>query len=83
MAYVQGLSHLIGRIVAGMDLPPLRQTTASFEHLMRLVDTVRYDSDELFRTIAVENPFVDPVAARFFRAAAELQRKISAPPPAG
>ena len=81
MAYVQGLSHLIGRIVAGMDLPPLQQTTSSFEHLMRLVETVRHDSDELFRTIAVENPFVDPVAAGFFRVASELQRRISAPPP--
>jgi prephenate dehydrogenase len=80
MAYVQGLSHLVGRIVAGMDLPPLQQTTASFEHLMRLVDTVRHDSDELFRTIAVENPHVDPVAARFFRAAGELQRRFSVPP---
>lgn len=83
MAYVQGLSHLVGRIVAGMDLPPLQQTTASFEHLMRLVDTVRHDSDALFRTIAVENPFVDPVAVRFFRAAAELERKISSLPPGG
>jgi prephenate dehydrogenase len=81
MAYVQGLSHLIGRIVAGMELPPLQQTTSSFEHLMRLVETVRHDSGELFCTIAVENPFVDPVAARFFRAASELQRKLSAPPP--
>lgn len=65
MACVQGLSHLVGRIVA------------------RLVDTVRHDSDALFRTIAVENPFVDPVDARFFRAAAELERNVNSPPPGG
>ncbi len=72
MAYVQGLTHLIARIVMGMGVPPLTHTTRTFDHLMRMVDTVRHDSEALFRTIAVENPFAAEVRERFFAAAADL-----------
>jgi prephenate dehydrogenase len=74
MAYVQGLTHLIARIVANMALPPVEQTTATFEHLMRMVDTVRADSDELFRTITADNPFATEVAAAFYRSADAFRR---------
>jgi prephenate dehydrogenase len=74
MAYVQGLTHLIARIVANMAVPPVVQTTATFEHLMRMVDTVRTDSDELFRTVTADNPFATEVAAAFYRSADALRR---------
>ncbi len=68
MAYVQGLTHLIARIVVAMDLPPLDHATGTFEHLVRMVDTVRFDSDELFRTIVRENPFSAEMRRRFTEA---------------
>lgn len=77
MAYVQGLTHLVARIVGGMALPPLAQTTVSFEHLRRVVETLRHDSDALFRTIAVDNPFAAEVATAFFDQANALRRTLT------
>ncbi len=70
MAHVQGLTHLIARAIVAMDLPPLALATPTFGHLMRMVDTVRHDSEELFRTIAAENPFVAEVKREFQEAVA-------------
>ncbi len=64
MAYVQGLTHLLARVVIDMDLPPLDQTTATFDHLARMVATVRDDSDALFRTIVRDNPFAAEMRQR-------------------
>ena len=76
MAYVQGLTHLIARTVMAMGMPRLDQTTATFDHLLRMVDTVRHDSDALFRTIAMENPLVEAVKAEFFAAARQLEAAL-------
>jgi prephenate dehydrogenase len=64
MAYVQGLTHLLARVVIDMDLPPLDQTTTTFDHLARMVATVRHDSDALFRTIVRDNPFAAEMRQR-------------------
>lgn len=72
MAYVQGLTHIVSRIVVGMDLPPLDMRTTTFEHLSRMVDTVRHDSEELFRTIARDNPFAGEVRERFAAATTQV-----------
>lgn len=77
MAYVQGLTHLLARIVLAMDVPELAQTTTAFEHLTRMVEVVRSDSDELFRTITAENPFVDEVKARLLEATRALATPLS------
>lgn len=72
MAYVQGLTHIVSRIVDAMEVPPLNLRTTTFEHLTRMVDTVRHDSDELFRTIARDNPFAGEVRQRFAQATAQV-----------
>jgi prephenate dehydrogenase len=72
MAYVQGLTHIVSRIVVGMDLPALDLRTTTFEHLTRMVETVRHDSDELFRTIARDNPFAEEVRDQFAAATAQV-----------
>jgi prephenate dehydrogenase len=74
MAYVQGLTHLIARIVLAMELPSLAHSTVTFEHLMRMVETVRHDSDALFRTITRDNPYGEEVRQRFLEAAMRLSR---------
>ncbi|MFC7552307.1 hypothetical protein ACFQU7_08690 [Pseudoroseomonas wenyumeiae] len=61
MAYVQGLTHIVSRIVLAMDVPPLELRTTTFEHLTRMVDTVRHDLEALFRTIARDNPYAAEV----------------------
>lgn len=64
MAWVQGLTHLLGRVVAGLQMPPLPHTTSSFDQLMRATAMVSQDSEALFRTITEENPFVEEVKAQ-------------------
>jgi prephenate dehydrogenase len=79
MAYVQGLTHIVSRIVVAMDLPPLALRTTTYGHLDRMVETVRHDSDALFRTIARDNPFAAEVRARFAEATAEVLGGLTAP----
>jgi prephenate dehydrogenase len=76
MAYVQGLTHIVSRIVLAMDVPPLEMRTTTFDHLTRMVDTVRHDSEALFRTIARDNPFAAEVRDSFARATAEVLARL-------
>jgi prephenate dehydrogenase len=76
MAYVQGLTHIVSRIVLAMDVPPLELRTTTFEHLSRMVDTVRHDSEALFRTIARDNPYAAEVRERFAEATTEVLGRL-------
>lgn len=79
MAYVQGITHLLAKIVVRLDVPPLRLTTKTYNFMEQMVDMVRYDSDELFRAIQRENPFSKPTEVAFFEAAAQLERDLDTP----
>lgn len=72
-ATVQGLTHLIARVLLKMEPLPTRMTTASFERLMQAVDMVRHDSPAVFRAIERDNPYAAEVRERFF-ALAEAAR---------
>lgn len=76
LAYVQGLTHLIGKVFVGLNLAPFQQTTKTYDLLLQMVDMVRHDSDELFRTIERDNPFAAGAKADFFAAVAELEKKL-------
>ncbi len=77
-AMVQGLTHLISRVLLSMEPLPTRMTTVSFERIMQAVEMVRYDSPAVFRAIERENPFSAEVRNRFFdlaeQARADLDR---------
>jgi len=75
-AYVQGLTHLLAKIVVGMDLPHFRFTTKTYDYLQQMVEMVRYDSDELFRAIERENPFSAEAKKSFFNAARLLEERL-------
>lgn len=79
MAYVQGLTHIVSRIVVAMEVPPLALRTTTFEHLTRMVDTVRHDSEALFRTIARDNPFAAEVRERFADATGTVLERLASP----
>ncbi|WP_131829738.1 prephenate dehydrogenase dimerization domain-containing protein, partial [Teichococcus deserti] len=72
MAWVQGLTHLVARLVSGLDMPALPHTTASFDHLIRATTMVSQDSEALFRTITEDNPFVAEVKAQLLEKATAL-----------
>ena len=76
MAYVQGLTHLIAKVIVSLDLPPFQLTTKTFEHMQSMVEMVRYDSDDLFRAIERENPFAAEAKNAFFTAARKLEERM-------
>jgi prephenate dehydrogenase len=75
-AYVQGLTHMLAKIVVSLDLPDMRFPTRTYELMQQMVEMVRYDSDELFRAIERENPFADEAKKSFFAAARRLEEKL-------
>ena len=79
-AVVQGLTHLIARVLVSMEPLPTRMTTASFERMMQAVDMVRYDSAAVFRAIERDNPYAADVRRQFF-ALADLARADLDPAP--
>lgn len=79
LALVQGLTHLLSRIIVEMDMPVLNQTTETFDLMMKMVESVRYDSDELFRAIENRNRFVADARERFFDAARVIEDRLNQP----
>jgi prephenate dehydrogenase len=77
-ATVQGLTHLIAKVLVSMEPLPTRLTTASFDMLMRGVEMVRYDAPEVFMAIERANPYSAEVRERFFTLAAELDKALAA-----
>jgi prephenate dehydrogenase len=78
LAYVQGLTHLIAKIMVEIEPKDVLQTTRTWELLMQSVELVRYDSDELFLAIESENPFVGEAKGRFFDTARALEARLEA-----
>ena len=76
MAYVQGLTHFIGRALNRMRIPELNQKTALYDHLHAIVQTVNSDTYELFLTIQRENPRAEGVRQQFIEALGEIHREI-------
>jgi prephenate dehydrogenase len=75
-AMVQGLTHLIAKVLVQMEPLPRAMTTVSFDLLMRAVEIVRYDAPEVFYAIERMNPYVPEVRRKFFGLAAELAEHL-------
>lgn len=79
MAHVQGLTHLLARVMVEMGVADTRLATPTFRHLLRMVETVRYDSDALFRTILDANPHSAAMRKRFREALDTVEARLSQP----
>jgi len=75
-AMVQGLTHLIAKVLVQMEPLPWRMTTRSFDLLVRATDMVRYDAPEVFEAIERANPYSASVRRRFFDLAADLDQLL-------
>lgn len=75
-ATVQGLTHLIAKVLLAMEPLPTRMTTASFERVMQGVDMVRHDSAAVFRAIEHDNPYAAEVRRRFFDLAEQARAEL-------
>jgi len=77
LAYVHGLTHMIGKVIVLLGLPEFKLTTKTYELLDAAVDYIRDDSDELFQAIQSENPYANEAKAAFFDAAKKLEKKLA------
>lgn len=76
-AVVQGLTHLIARVLLAMEPLPTRMTTVSFDRIMQAVEMVRHDSPAVFRAIERDNPFSAEVRDRFFALADQARAELN------
>lgn len=65
-AIVQGLTHLVAKVLVRMEPLPRRLTTASFDHLLQATEMVRHDAPSVFLAIERENPYAAEIRERFF-----------------
>jgi len=61
MAYVQALTHFIGRACNEMDIPDVEQKTPAYQYLLNIKKNLGQDSMDLFLTIELENPYAADV----------------------
>lgn len=81
LAAVQGLTHLIAKVLSGLEPLPEAHTTRSYDLLMQGVRLVQGDSDELFLSIERDNPFAVDVRRRFFAEIDALRSRLEAHDP--
>lgn len=67
MAYVQGLTHLIGRVVNEMDIPDVEQKTPAYQFMLDIKRNLGQDSWDLFLAIEQLNPYARAVRDDFER----------------
>lgn len=65
-AIVQGLTHLIAKVLLKMGPLPTRMTTKSFDLLSEAISMVQHDAPEVFEAIEKANPYAEAVRRRFF-----------------
>jgi len=76
MAYVQALTHLIGRSLAQMQIPDEKLKTQTYQHLIDLTGLIGNDSFELFTAIQTMNPFAPDVVEDFVARASALLDQV-------
>lgn len=76
MAYAQGLSHYIARVMDKMDIPKCELSTLAYDDLYDMKLVQAKDSWELFESIMHENPYAKEVNDSFKRAQSDLDKKL-------
>ncbi|MGE4313584.1 MAG: prephenate dehydrogenase/arogenate dehydrogenase family protein [Pseudobdellovibrionaceae bacterium] len=76
MSYVMGITHMMGKVFSMMDVPETQQQTRTFQLLNEMVRMIKNDSDELFRTIQRDNPFVEATKEKFFASVKALEERL-------
>ena len=75
-AVVQGLTHLIAKVLFGMGPLPTRMTTKSFDLLSEAISMVQHDAPEVFEAIEKANPYAETVRRQFFDLASSLSVEL-------
>jgi len=75
-AVVQGLTHLIAKVLLRMGPLPSRMTTKSFDLLSEAISMVQHDAPEVFDAIEKANPYAEAVRRQFFDLAASVSVEL-------
>lgn len=75
-AMVQGLTHLIAKVMTDMGPLPTRMTTTSFDLMSKAIDMVKDDPPTVLSAIESANPFAAEVRDTFFRRADALRAQF-------
>ena len=76
MAFIQVITHLVGRAVNKTNLPDLKLSTYSYEKLKEMARIVGHDSGALFRTIQRYNKFAPKVRKKFVNTLLKISKSI-------
>ncbi|HIH42887.1 TPA: prephenate dehydrogenase [Candidatus Woesearchaeota archaeon] len=76
MAFIQVITHLVGRTVNKMNLPALKLSTYSYDTMKEVARIVGTDSDALFRTIQRYNRFAPNVRKKFVGILVKMSKSI-------
>lgn len=79
MAYVQALTHLIGRSLVNIGIPDEDLKTTSYQHLLELCRLIGDDTFELFTAIQTLNPYAAEVVQAFVGQAQGLLDQVTSP----
>lgn len=82
MAVVQGLTHLIAKVLVRMEPLPKRMATRSFDLILQATDMVRHDAPAVYEAIERANPHAAAVRERFFALADEVRHSLDPAPAA-
>ena len=83
MAYIQGLTHWMAKALREIHVPDPALGTVAYRHMMKIEENLRHDSDDLFLTIARENPFAADARRELSERLREIEEAIEEDPPAG
>lgn len=76
MAFIQVITHLVGRTINKTNLPDLKLSTYSYDILKEVARIVGTDSDALFRTIQRYNKFAQKVRKNFMDTLVKISKSI-------
>ncbi len=77
MAYVQGLSHYIGRSMDILNIPDSELSTFAYDELVAMKNIQGTDSWDLFTSIMHENPYAGQVNDQFKAAMRTLDERLN------
>ncbi len=76
MAYAQGLSHYIGRVMQLMEIPEGKLSTKAYNDLLDMKNIQGQDSMELFASIMFQNPYALEINKKFKSTLKELDHQL-------
>lgn len=77
MAFVQGLTHFIGKALNEIGLKDSEVKTLSYDYLYKMKEVIKNDSKDVFYTIENENAFTKDYRYKFLEKLKEINEKLN------